>query len=105
MSYYIDANIECSTPEITIRDNKSQSTIAHFDTKETCELFDTGELTICELQSTNTNTQNSLIEELLVIYCHYCLLKQLEKEYIELSLRRTSNVVSLYPVLNDTLPT
>lgn len=98
--YYIDANIECHKPEITIRDRNTQDTIAHFNKKETSELFDAGELTVCELQSTDSHSQNSLIEELLVIYCHYCLLRQLEKEYLELSLRREANVVSIYSASN-----
>lgn len=84
---YINAWLDCSNPYISLHNKSDGDLLAHFNVSKVHEILESGDLTLEELQSTDTETQSSIIQYLVALKSAQKIKKQLKKMGSEINER------------------
>ncbi|MCK5897198.1 MAG: hypothetical protein KAG20_10345 [Cocleimonas sp.] len=66
MMLYLNAWLDCTHPEITIKNSTTNETLVHFSALEIDALFESGEITLEELSSNDMTIQQEVIKTLFL---------------------------------------
>ena len=94
MNIYINAWLDCSNPFISIHNKYDDDLLAYFDTTETKQLIEGGEITVEDLHSTNPETQTQLIIDLIAIKSSESIKQQIGNISFQLKKRNPIFLIS-----------
>lgn len=89
---YINAWLDCSNPFISLHNKSDGDLLAYFNVAKVHEILESGDITLEEFQSADTETQSSIIQYLVALKSAQKIKKQLKKIGSEIN-ERNLNVI------------